>query len=320
VLAILGTLEATGTRLWVAGGWGVDALVGRQTRAHRDLDLLVDAQRLEECLGLLAARGYAVETDWLPVRVEVVAPERGWVDVHPVRLAADGCGVQAGLNGTRFDYPADCFATGSPRRSRGALPDRRPPAAPAHRLRTACSGRPRSEASQRAGTREARLTRATLRRWSSIEHRASSAGECRSRPASDPPTATRAPQADRPSMVPFATIPRLHTVELAADMNAILVDLADPDLTRGAETIARFESLGLPQRRDRRRLPGKGRGPAVRAVAIADPGLRPRGRDGLAQDPVRAVPAGAGLVRADQEAVVRSGSCGRLGPDGSEQR
>ena len=113
VLATLGALEATGTRLWVAGGWGVDALVGRQTRAHRDLDLLVDAQRLEECLGLLATRGYAVETDWLPVRVEVVAVERGWVDVHPVRLADDGSGVQAGLNGTWFDYPADCFTIGS---------------------------------------------------------------------------------------------------------------------------------------------------------------------------------------------------------------
>jgi lincosamide nucleotidyltransferase A/C/D/E len=113
VLAILGAVEATGTRLWVAGGWGVDALVGRQTRAHRDLDLLVDSQRLEECLALLAARCYAVETDWLPVRVEVVAAGRGWVDVHPVRLAADGSGVQAGLNGTRFDYPADCFAIGS---------------------------------------------------------------------------------------------------------------------------------------------------------------------------------------------------------------
>jgi lincosamide nucleotidyltransferase A/C/D/E len=113
VLAILGAVEATGTRLWVAGGWGVDALVGRQTRAHRDLDLLVDSQRLEECLALLAARCYAVETDWLPVRVEVVAAGRGWVDVHPVRLAPDGSGVQAGLNGTRFDYPADCFAIGS---------------------------------------------------------------------------------------------------------------------------------------------------------------------------------------------------------------
>ena len=69
VLAILGAVEVTGTRLWVAGGWGVDALVGRQTRAHRDLDLILDSQRLEECLALLAARCYAVETDWLPVRV-----------------------------------------------------------------------------------------------------------------------------------------------------------------------------------------------------------------------------------------------------------
>ena len=87
--------------------------LGRQTRAHRDLDLLVDSQRLGECLALLASRCYAVETDWLPVRVEVVAAGRGWVDVHPVRLAPDGSGVQAWLNGTRFDYPADCFAIGS---------------------------------------------------------------------------------------------------------------------------------------------------------------------------------------------------------------
>ena len=35
------------------------------------------------------------------------------MDVHPVRLAPDGSGVRAGLNGTRFDYPAYCFAIGS---------------------------------------------------------------------------------------------------------------------------------------------------------------------------------------------------------------
>lgn len=113
VLAVLHALESTETRVWVAGGWGVDALVGRATREHRDLDILVDAERLEECLSLLAARGYAVETNCLPVRVEVCAADRGWVDVHPVRLATDGSGVQAGPDGTRFDYPLDCFATGS---------------------------------------------------------------------------------------------------------------------------------------------------------------------------------------------------------------
>jgi lincosamide nucleotidyltransferase A/C/D/E len=30
-----------------------------------------------------------------------------------VRLAADGSGVQAGLDSTRFNYPAHCFTTGS---------------------------------------------------------------------------------------------------------------------------------------------------------------------------------------------------------------
>lgn len=112
VLAIVDALRAEKVRLWVLGGWGVDALVGHQTRQHRDLDLLVDAARLEESLSILAVLGYEVETDWLPVRVEVVAQGRGWVDAHPVRLAADGSGVQAGLNGSSFDYPRDCFRIG----------------------------------------------------------------------------------------------------------------------------------------------------------------------------------------------------------------
>jgi lincosamide nucleotidyltransferase A/C/D/E len=40
---ILGVLGAAEPRL--AGGWGVDALAGRQTREHRDLDVMVPAHR-----------------------------------------------------------------------------------------------------------------------------------------------------------------------------------------------------------------------------------------------------------------------------------
>lgn len=54
-----------------------------------------------------------METDRLPVRIELGAAGRGWVDVHPVQLSADGSGVQAGLDGTRFDYPPECFTTGN---------------------------------------------------------------------------------------------------------------------------------------------------------------------------------------------------------------
>ena len=83
VLAVLGALREAGCRVWVAGGWAVDALVGRQIRAHRDLDLAIDVTDEERALGILQRRGYAVETDWRPVRLELAAAGVGWVDLHP---------------------------------------------------------------------------------------------------------------------------------------------------------------------------------------------------------------------------------------------
>lgn len=109
---VCAALADAGVRYWLVGGWGVDALVGRQTRPHRDLDLLVDADDEALRLGVLADLGYAVETDWRPVRVEVVRPGSGWVDVHPVVFDAAGNGVQAGLDDTEFHYPAEIFTTG----------------------------------------------------------------------------------------------------------------------------------------------------------------------------------------------------------------
>jgi lincosamide nucleotidyltransferase A/C/D/E len=107
---ILGVLGAAEPRL--AGGWGVDALAGRQTREHRDLDVMVPAHRLEAALEALEGIGFAVTTDWLPVRVEVSHGQRH-VDLHPLHLAADGSAWQAGLDGTRFEYPTGAWTTGS---------------------------------------------------------------------------------------------------------------------------------------------------------------------------------------------------------------
>jgi lincosamide nucleotidyltransferase A/C/D/E len=41
VLALMDAFAAAGVSAWVAGGWGVDALIGHQTRRHYDLDLVV---------------------------------------------------------------------------------------------------------------------------------------------------------------------------------------------------------------------------------------------------------------------------------------
>jgi lincosamide nucleotidyltransferase A/C/D/E len=104
-------LETSSIRYWVLGGWGVDALVGRQTRAHRDLDLAVDADQWQEAVGRLLEMGYVRETDWWPIRVEYASPA-GWVDLHPVRFD-DGDGVQSGPDGTTYDYPREHLTVGT---------------------------------------------------------------------------------------------------------------------------------------------------------------------------------------------------------------
>ena len=48
VLRILAALNDAEVRFWVAGGWGIDALMGRQTRRHSDLDLVLDQSGSDE--------------------------------------------------------------------------------------------------------------------------------------------------------------------------------------------------------------------------------------------------------------------------------
>lgn len=109
---LVAVLETVSPVVWVGGGWGVDALVGRQTRPHGDLDVVVSAPALPGALERLAALGFVTTEDWLPVRVEVAHPEGRRVDLHPVTFAPDGGGTQPGLNGTVFAYPAGCSTTG----------------------------------------------------------------------------------------------------------------------------------------------------------------------------------------------------------------
>ena len=77
-------LEQFGIRYWLDGGWGVDALVGRQTREHRDVDIDFDAGYTEELRHKLEEKGYEVVTDWSPVRIELYHPQLSYIDIHPV--------------------------------------------------------------------------------------------------------------------------------------------------------------------------------------------------------------------------------------------
>jgi len=112
VLRVLGALQAAGCRFWLEGGWGVDALVGHQTRPHRDVDVDIDAACEQTALSVLCSLGYTVETDWRPNRVELVCAGRGWVDLHPLLLGEDGSARQDALDGGFYVLPVHFFTSG----------------------------------------------------------------------------------------------------------------------------------------------------------------------------------------------------------------
>ena len=113
VLEILDALARAGVDAWVDGGWGVDALLGRQTRPHQDLDLVVALDRAARIQEALGARGFAMTEDHRPIRFVLSHPELGHVDFHTVAFDDDGAGMQPQPGGGTFRYPPDGFVTGS---------------------------------------------------------------------------------------------------------------------------------------------------------------------------------------------------------------
>jgi lincosamide nucleotidyltransferase A/C/D/E len=69
VLGIIDAVHAAGVRCWIGGGWGVDALLGRHTRTHRDLDLIVEHRDMQKAVQVLLELGY-----WEWYRVDPEAP------------------------------------------------------------------------------------------------------------------------------------------------------------------------------------------------------------------------------------------------------
>lgn len=58
VVELYKTLNELGIEIWLDGGWGVDALLGEQTRSHDDLDLVIQEKDLPPLLVLMKSRNY----------------------------------------------------------------------------------------------------------------------------------------------------------------------------------------------------------------------------------------------------------------------
>jgi lincosamide nucleotidyltransferase A/C/D/E len=122
VLRVLRALEAGGVPFWVAGGWGVDALAGRQTRSHRDLDIVIDDydRNLARAIAALAPLGFRLVSSqerraWMPHNTVLEDGRRRGVDLDSLnwdKLAAE-FGPPGSDRDARPQFEQRVFAEGS---------------------------------------------------------------------------------------------------------------------------------------------------------------------------------------------------------------
>jgi lincosamide nucleotidyltransferase A/C/D/E len=110
VVELLRLFEQQGIEVFVDGGWGVDALIGKQTRPHTDLDIALQHRDVPQLRVLLEERGYTdIPRDDTRDCNFVMGDDKGHeIDFHSYTFDADGK-LTFGV-----DYPLDSLTgTGS---------------------------------------------------------------------------------------------------------------------------------------------------------------------------------------------------------------
>jgi lincosamide nucleotidyltransferase A/C/D/E len=91
VVELLKKAEKIGVDVWIAGGWGVDALVGYQTRPHNDLDFFIQKKDKIAFTELLKSVGFEENLDYNmednPIWCNTL---NGIVDLHLFEIVETG--------------------------------------------------------------------------------------------------------------------------------------------------------------------------------------------------------------------------------------
>jgi len=110
VVELYKCLVQNNIKIWLDGGWGVDALLGQQTRLHSDLDIIIESKHLELLSKILKSRGYKEiprddSSSWNFVVADAFGHE---VDIHVVDFDVHGHGIY-GPKERGVYYPAAAF-------------------------------------------------------------------------------------------------------------------------------------------------------------------------------------------------------------------
>ncbi|MDA0988189.1 MAG: amino acid transporter [Chloroflexi bacterium] len=106
MVEVIDALESTGVDVWVQGGWGIDALLGEQTRPHDDLDVIIRADDIEAAMRVTHGLGFSIMTDELPQGFVVRDTADRRIDFHPVRFRSDASAVQQSNGGSEWVFSA----------------------------------------------------------------------------------------------------------------------------------------------------------------------------------------------------------------------
>lgn len=110
VLEVLAALSERGVRVWLDGGWGVDALLGEQTRAHADLDLILSVVDGSELKQALLEIGFELNPGATDTNFLLVDPRGREVDAHLIEFDSRGYGSFELDDGRRWPFPPAAFA------------------------------------------------------------------------------------------------------------------------------------------------------------------------------------------------------------------
>jgi GrpB-like predicted nucleotidyltransferase (UPF0157 family) len=108
VLEILDRLDAAGVESWIDGGWGVDALLGHETRPHDDLDFAVRAEDVERLPAVFREFRH-VDEDQMPSAYVLRDPAGRQLDFHPLELDEHGNGWQPQADGSCALWPREAL-------------------------------------------------------------------------------------------------------------------------------------------------------------------------------------------------------------------
>jgi len=103
---IVSSIQSANYAFWLDGGWGVDALLEKQTREHKDLDICIKLVDSEQVRKLIEQAGYAVAEDESPTRLIMQDNGGRRVDLHLLSFDKEDNGEQNYKGGFNL-YPAN---------------------------------------------------------------------------------------------------------------------------------------------------------------------------------------------------------------------